>query len=119
MQRFDHLISEMLFGVMALVAVLAPWLFGAKEPWFFWAFMSLLFGAGLLCSLRLLLSPQLGVHRLNVDTRIDNLASVRLMEKLGFRAEGVRRECIRNPDGTYQSWGLFGLLEEEYRRREG
>ena len=55
------------------------------------------------------------LHRINVDTRIDNIASVRLMEKIGFRYEGARRECIRNEDGTYQSWGLFGMLEDEYR----
>lgn len=57
----------------------------------------------------------LRLHRINVDTRMDNIASVRLMEKLGFRYEGVRRECIRNEDGTYQNWGLFGMLENEYR----
>ena len=57
----------------------------------------------------------LGVHRINVDTRMDNIASVRLIEKLGFRHEGVRRECIRSEDGSYQSWGLFGMLENEYR----
>jgi len=55
------------------------------------------------------------LHRINVDTRVDNIASVRLMGKLGFRYEGARRECIRNEDGTYQSWGLFGMLEDEYR----
>jgi len=57
----------------------------------------------------------LHLHRINVDTRMDNIASVRLMQKLGFRHEGVRRECIRNDDGSYQSWGLFGMLEDEYR----
>jgi len=56
------------------------------------------------------------LHRINVDTRMDNIASVRLMEKIGFHHEGVRRECIRNEDGTYQSWGLFGMLEDEYRK---
>jgi ribosomal-protein-alanine N-acetyltransferase len=54
-------------------------------------------------------------HRINVDTRMDNLASVGLMQKLGFRHEGARRECIRSEDGTYQTWGLFGMLEDEYR----
>jgi ribosomal-protein-alanine N-acetyltransferase len=58
----------------------------------------------------------MGLHRVNVDTRMDNLASVRLMETLGFQHEGVRRECVRSPDGTYQNWGLYGLLEDEYRR---
>lgn len=57
------------------------------------------------------------LHRMNVDTRVDNLASVRLMEKLGFHAEGVRRECIRNADGSYQSWGLYGMLAHEYQHR--
>ena len=55
------------------------------------------------------------LHRINVDTRMDNIASLRLMQKLSFRHEGVRRECIRNEDGTYQNWGLFGMLEGEYR----
>jgi [ribosomal protein S5]-alanine N-acetyltransferase len=55
------------------------------------------------------------VHRVNVDTRMDNLGSLLLMQTLGFRPEGERRECIRNADGTYQSWGLFGMLEDEYR----
>jgi ribosomal-protein-alanine N-acetyltransferase len=55
------------------------------------------------------------LHRINVDTRMDNLASVGLMQKIGFRPEGVRRECIQNEDGTYQSWGLYGMLEDEYR----
>ncbi len=57
----------------------------------------------------------LGLHRINVDTRMDNIASVRLVEKLGFRNEGVRRECERSEDGSYQNWGLFGMLENEYR----
>jgi hypothetical protein len=32
-----------------------------------------------------------------------------------FDHEGVRRECIRNEDSSYQSWGLYGMLEDEYR----
>ena len=59
----------------------------------------------------------LRVHRVNVDTRIDNPGSVGLMRTLGFTHEGTRRECIRNEDGTYQSWALYGLLEAEYRQR--
>jgi ribosomal-protein-alanine N-acetyltransferase len=56
----------------------------------------------------------LRLHRINVNTRMDNIASVRLIQKLAFHHEGVRRECIRNEDGTYQNWGLFGMLEDEY-----
>lgn len=57
----------------------------------------------------------LHLHRINVDTRMDNLASVRLIAALDFRHEGVRRECIRSADGSYQDWGIFGMLENEYR----
>lgn len=38
---------------------------------------------------------------------MDNIASLRLVQKLGFRHADVRRECIRNEDGTYQSFGTF------------
>lgn len=58
---------------------------------------------------------KLELHRINVDTRMDNLASLRLMERLSFRHEGTRRECERSRDGSYQNWGLFGMLEDEYR----
>lgn len=56
------------------------------------------------------------LHRVNVDTRMDNAASLRLMARLGFRHEGVRRECIRNEGGSWQNWGIFGMLEQEYRQ---
>jgi [ribosomal protein S5]-alanine N-acetyltransferase len=56
------------------------------------------------------------LHRINVDTRMDNTASVHLMQTLGFRHEGVRRECILSEDGTYQNWGIYGMLEDEYRQ---
>jgi [ribosomal protein S5]-alanine N-acetyltransferase len=60
----------------------------------------------------------LRLHRISVDTRIDNIASMRLMEKTGFTYEGLRRECILNDDGTYQSWALFGMLEDEYHHKK-
>jgi ribosomal-protein-alanine N-acetyltransferase len=61
----------------------------------------------------------LHLHRINVDTRMDNLASVGLLQKVGFTPEGVRRECIRNADGSYQNWGLYGMLEKEYYSLSG
>jgi [ribosomal protein S5]-alanine N-acetyltransferase len=68
-----------------------------------------------LCAIIQFAFETLNLHRINVDTRMENLASVRLMKKVGFTHEGVRRECVLNADGSYQSWGLYGLLEEEYR----
>jgi ribosomal-protein-alanine N-acetyltransferase len=29
---------------------------------------------------------------------------------IGLRPQGVRRECVQNPDGSFQNWGLFGML---------
>ena len=54
------------------------------------------------------------IHRLNINTRIDNLGSMRMMEKLGIPCDGVIRECALGEDGKYQSWAWFGLLEQEY-----
>ena len=57
---------------------------------------------------------QMQLHRINVDTRMDNVASVRLMSRLAFTHEGIRRECVRSDDRSYQNWGLFGMLQQEY-----
>jgi [ribosomal protein S5]-alanine N-acetyltransferase len=59
---------------------------------------------------------RLCLHRLNVNTRADNLGSMRLLEKLSLPLEGVIRECALGEDGCYQSWAWFGLLEQEYPR---
>jgi ribosomal-protein-alanine N-acetyltransferase len=54
------------------------------------------------------------IHRLGVSTLASNMASLRLMSSVGIPSEGVIRDCVLNPDGTYQSWAQFGLLEQEY-----
>lgn len=58
----------------------------------------------------------LGLHRM--EARIDpgNAASLRLVERLGFRSEGALRERTLNPDGTRDDLLLFGLLRPEYDR---
>lgn len=57
---------------------------------------------------------QLAVHRLEAYTIIDNLASVRMLEKLGFQLEGVRREYSWEEDGAFHGSGVFGLLRHEH-----
>ncbi len=56
----------------------------------------------------------LHLHRINADARMENTASIRLLTRLGFKHEGVRRECVLDPDGSWQNWGIFGILESEY-----
>jgi ribosomal-protein-alanine N-acetyltransferase len=56
---------------------------------------------------------ELEVHRLEAYTIIDNYASVRMLEKLGFQLEGVRREYSWEEDGMFHGSGIFGLLRHE------
>ena len=68
MQRLDSIISTLLFGLVSVIVLLAPWLFGAWETWWFWPFATCLFAAGACYSLRLMLSSVLGTRRLNFST---------------------------------------------------
>ena len=56
----------------------------------------------------------LRLHRLEAACIPTNLASIRLLEKTGFRREGYARSylCI---NGVWQDHLLFGLLHEDFR----
>lgn len=68
MQRFDAIIGEILFGLLALIGIGSTWFFGAWENWWFWPFVTLIFTACACFALRLLLSSRLGAARLNIST---------------------------------------------------
>ena len=55
------------------------------------------------------------VHRVEAVTIADNLRSVRLLERLGFRLEGRRRDFLRQNDGAYLDSAIYGLLASEGR----
>lgn len=57
---------------------------------------------------------QMNLHRIEVSTCIDDLSSVRLVERLGFQREGIRREATLEDDGLFHGIGIFGLLRSEY-----
>ena len=59
---------------------------------------------------------QLHVHRVEASVTLDNVGSVRLLEKLGFVREGTSRESLLMDDAAYHSVGLYSLLDREYRR---
>ena len=63
------------------------------------------------------------LHRIETVTIADNFASVRLLERFGFRREGTRREYSLEHDGIYHDSAVYGLLQSEYaessRRRDG
>jgi RimJ/RimL family protein N-acetyltransferase len=50
-----------------------------------------------------------GVYRIEAHVRIGNVASERVLERLGFEREGVRRRFLRH-DGERVDATLFSLL---------
>ncbi|MCB9748844.1 MAG: GNAT family N-acetyltransferase [Myxococcales bacterium] len=57
---------------------------------------------------------RLGAYRLNADCLASNLGSARILERCGFRREGLQRRHYR-VRGEYRDQLLFGLLREELR----
>lgn len=57
---------------------------------------------------------ELNAHSVRAQTQADNPASERVLEKLGFRREGRRRDNIYK-DGEYRDVTDWGLLEAEFR----
>jgi [ribosomal protein S5]-alanine N-acetyltransferase len=57
---------------------------------------------------------ELGLHRLQAFIHPDNTASRRLVEKLGFRCEGLLRDNLRVGD-VWRSDMLYALLEIDRR----
>lgn len=54
----------------------------------------------------------LGLHRVEINIRPENSASLRVVEKLGFREEGVRERYIFI-DGDWRDHRSFALVAEE------
>ena len=54
------------------------------------------------------------LNHIEADTLAVNSASVRLLDRLGFQLEGVRREYILEADGLYYDSAIYGLLRREY-----
>jgi RimJ/RimL family protein N-acetyltransferase len=52
-----------------------------------------------------------GIRRVEAHVRLENKASERVLERLGFEREGVRRRYLRHGDG-YADATLFSLLAE-------
>jgi len=55
---------------------------------------------------------ELRLHRMEICIRPENIASLRVVEKLGFRYEGLRRRYI-HIDGDWRDHYCFALVREE------
>jgi ribosomal-protein-alanine N-acetyltransferase len=57
---------------------------------------------------------RMALNRIEAFTIADNVRSVRLLERLGFQREGVRRELTLEGDGRFHDGTIYGLLRREY-----
>ena len=53
-----------------------------------------------------------GIHRIEIDIRPENLASLRVVEKLGFRYEGLKERYI-HINGAWRDHYVFALTTDE------
>jgi ribosomal-protein-alanine N-acetyltransferase len=58
------------------------------------------------------LMNQVGLHRVEIDVRPENTASLRVVEKLGFRYEGLKQRYI-HINGDWRDHYIFALTAEE------
>jgi ribosomal-protein-alanine N-acetyltransferase len=56
------------------------------------------------------------LNRIEAETIEDNHESRRMLEKLGFLCEGIRRAYSLEDDGEYQGSAMYGLLRSEYNQ---
>lgn len=53
------------------------------------------------------------LNRIYANTIADNHASVRLLEKSGFKREGTQRQASLEDDGAFHDSAIYGLLKNE------
>jgi ribosomal-protein-alanine N-acetyltransferase len=58
---------------------------------------------------------EMALNRVEAEADVANLASIRVLQKLGFQNEGFQLEKYYNDD-TFQDIALFGLLRRNYLR---
>lgn len=57
---------------------------------------------------------EMGLHRIEAETIADNSESVRMLQRLGFQLEGLRRGYSLEDDGVYHDSAMYALLRQEY-----
>jgi ribosomal-protein-alanine N-acetyltransferase len=58
------------------------------------------------------LMDQVGLHRVEINIRPENVASLRVIQKLGFRYEGLKQRYI-HINGDWRDHYVFALTKEE------
>jgi RimJ/RimL family protein N-acetyltransferase len=58
---------------------------------------------------------ELKLHRVIATCQPENVASYRVMEKIGMRKEGLFRKCIFRGDGVWWDELFYAVLEDEWQ----
>ena len=61
-----------------------------------------------------MLFAEASAHRVKSDCNENNIRSIRLLERCGFRREGHLVENRKNADGSFHGDLLYGMLRREY-----
>ena len=105
--------EDMLVGHM----VFHPW-FAPRTYEIGWVFNGAYHGHGYATEAAMALLQygfeRLHLHRIIATCQPENVASCRVMEKLGMRREAHYRKCIRRADNRWWDEYLYALLEEEW-----
>ncbi|MFQ3597935.1 MAG: GNAT family protein [Chloroherpetonaceae bacterium] len=60
---------------------------------------------------------ELKLHRVAVSAATDNIASNRVIEKIGFRFEGVQKLAGKVAPSRWKDLNTFALLDDEYKSK--
>ena len=54
------------------------------------------------------------INRVHGWCHADNIASARVLTHAGMKKEGLLRQAMKNPDGSYADQRIFGIVREDY-----
>lgn len=58
------------------------------------------------------------IHKISAAHNTDNPASGKIMQKVGMEQEGTIKHMIRNAKNHYKDCAVYGLLQEDFLKRE-
>lgn len=55
------------------------------------------------------------INRVHAWCHSENIASSKVLEKVGFRQEGLLKQAVKNIDGSLSDQKLYGLIREQWK----